>query len=135
MFQSFQTCCKCFIWILHMLQWLYTYVARLCFTYFRHMLQQVLYVASIFISMHGMFHMFQMYVSYVSSECCMCSSGCCKSKSGPTYMLVHERAAQKRSKWRNNIRGGTGHAAWKRSEARSHRHRHVCIRAAPCGGG
>jgi hypothetical protein len=27
-------CCKCFIWILHMLQWLYTYVANVCFNCF-----------------------------------------------------------------------------------------------------
>ena len=40
-------CCKCFIWILHLLQWLYTYVASICFkcsSCFKRMLQ-VEYVA------------------------------------------------------------------------------------------
>jgi hypothetical protein len=27
-------CCKCFIWMLHMLQWPYTYVASVCFKCF-----------------------------------------------------------------------------------------------------
>jgi hypothetical protein len=35
MFQMFQLfsliCCKCFIWMLHMLQLLYTYIASVCF--------------------------------------------------------------------------------------------------------
>ena len=49
MFQMFQlfseVCCKCFISMLHMLQWLYTYVASVCF--------HLLHVASVFISRHG----------------------------------------------------------------------------------
>jgi hypothetical protein len=39
------------------------------FNYFRCLLQQVLHVASVFISRCSMFHVFQMYVSYVSSNC------------------------------------------------------------------
>jgi hypothetical protein len=44
------------IWMLHMLQWLYTYVASLCVKYFtciRRILQQMLHVASVFISREG----------------------------------------------------------------------------------
>jgi hypothetical protein len=68
-------CCKCFICILHMLQWLHTYVATVhfkCFTYFKRMLQQIHHIASVFISSRNMFHAFQMYFSYVLSECCLC---------------------------------------------------------------
>jgi hypothetical protein len=42
--------------MLHMFQWLYTYVARVCskcFICFRCILQQVLYVVSVFISRRG----------------------------------------------------------------------------------
>jgi len=49
-------CCKCFIWILPMLQWLYMYVTNVCskcFTYFIPMLQ-----------------MFHLDVAYVSDICC-----------------------------------------------------------------
>jgi len=69
-------CCKCFIMMLHMLQWLYIYVATVCFkcfTCFRCMLQQVLHIASVFISRHKhfrcMFHMFHPNVAFVLSEC------------------------------------------------------------------
>jgi hypothetical protein len=51
-----EVCCKCFIWMLYMLQWLYTYITSVCFkcfAYFRRILQQVLHIASIFISRHG----------------------------------------------------------------------------------
>jgi hypothetical protein len=43
-------CCKCFIWMLHMLQWLYTYVTSVWSKYFicfRRMLQQVLHVVNV----------------------------------------------------------------------------------------
>jgi hypothetical protein len=30
----FDVCCKCFIWMLHMLKWLYIYVANVCFNCF-----------------------------------------------------------------------------------------------------
>ena len=108
-------CYKGFIWMLHMLQWLYTYVATICFkcfTYFRRMLHQVLHVASVFISRSSMFHAFQTYISYVSSEYRMCFIGCCKSRSDvtnvnivPTYMHVHWRVAQKRSEGRSSMQG------------------------------
>jgi hypothetical protein len=42
--------------MLHMLLWLYTYAATLCveyFTCFRHILQQMLHVANVFISRRG----------------------------------------------------------------------------------
>jgi hypothetical protein len=42
--------CKCFIWMLHILQCPYTYVANVCckcFICFGHMLQQMFYVASV----------------------------------------------------------------------------------------
>jgi hypothetical protein len=79
-----------FIWMLHMLQWLYTYVASIyskCFTYFRHMLQvfymlQVLPISDIcckcFICckyIFQMFYLFQTYVASVLSRCCICCSG------------------------------------------------------------
>jgi hypothetical protein len=68
MFEVFQRyvsyeCCNGSFRMLHMLQWLYTYVARVCskcFICFRHMLQ--IYVQ--------MFDLFEMYVAIVSSECC-----------------------------------------------------------------
>jgi hypothetical protein len=44
-----KVCCKCFIWKLHMLQWLYMYIA----------------------SMFQMFHLFQTYGANVSSEYCI----------------------------------------------------------------
>jgi hypothetical protein len=54
-------CCKCFMWMLHMLQWLYTYVANVCskcFSCFRRML-------------HGIY----LGVAYVSHL--YCESRCC----------------------------------------------------------
>ena len=49
-------CCKCFVCMLHMLQWLYTYVASLYSKYFacfKCILQQMLHVASVFSSKRG----------------------------------------------------------------------------------
>jgi hypothetical protein len=51
-------CCKCFIWMLHMLQWLYTYVAN------------------VFPN-----------VSVVLSRCCMFLSRCCTCCNGYTRMV------------------------------------------------
>ena len=56
--------CKCFMWMLHMLQWLYSYVASVLFQ---------------------MFQMLQTFVAYVLSGCCIrfthmfgsVSFGCC----------------------------------------------------------
>jgi CBS domain containing-hemolysin-like protein len=59
-------CCKCFIRMLHMLQWLYIYVANAysqCFICFHT------YVASVFILM---LHIFHTYVESVLSRCCVC---------------------------------------------------------------
>jgi hypothetical protein len=69
-------CCKCFIWILHMFQWLYIYVASVYSKYFicfRRMLQvfisDITYVAvAIRICCKRIlqiFHLFQMYVAEV----------------------------------------------------------------------
>jgi hypothetical protein len=33
-FSVLDICCKCFIWMLHILQWLYTYVSNVCFKCF-----------------------------------------------------------------------------------------------------
>jgi hypothetical protein len=55
-------CCKCFVWMLHMFQWIYTYVTSVyskCFICFRRMLQT--YVIN---------------VSPVSEVCCR-SASCC----------------------------------------------------------
>jgi hypothetical protein len=79
---AIHVCCKYMFQMFHLLQ---TYIASVlsgCLIYcnrmfqmfhlFRRMSQQALHVASVFISRRGIFHVFQMYVSYVSSECCMC---------------------------------------------------------------
>jgi hypothetical protein len=54
MFQMFhpflEVSCKCFIRMLHMFQWLYTYVASVCFQ---------------------IFHLFETYVT-ASASCCKC---------------------------------------------------------------
>jgi hypothetical protein len=74
-------CFKCFIWMLHILLWLYTYVCSVCFKYFRLMLQvfylnvaevdlDVAYVAKViheyFKCMFQIFHLFQIHVASVS---------------------------------------------------------------------
>jgi hypothetical protein len=79
---------KCFIWMLHMLQWLYTYVASVCFSCFKRMLQafylDVAYVAlAIHVCCKCMFQMFQLFQTYVASVL----SGCCICCSGHTHML------------------------------------------------
>ena len=60
MFQIFQlfsnVCCRCFIWMLHMLQRPYTYVTNVyykCFICFGHILQQMLLYCKCFMSRHG----------------------------------------------------------------------------------
>jgi hypothetical protein len=79
-------CCICFDldvvkidMVLHMLQWLYTYVANICFKCFK------LYVASVFIWMLHMLHWLYMYVASVCFKCfsyfqtynASVLSGCC----------------------------------------------------------
>jgi hypothetical protein len=99
--------CKCFRWMLHMLQWLYTYVASVCFQcficVFRRILQVYLSRCCIcfthmlqFICMLPVFAMvfqtFFMCFSSVSEACFKCfiylqtyvasvASGCFKSRS------------------------------------------------------
>jgi hypothetical protein len=59
LFQAcFGFCFKCLICMLRMLQWLYTYVASICFKCFGYF--------------RCMFHAFHLYVSCVSSICFMC---------------------------------------------------------------
>jgi hypothetical protein len=56
-----------FIWMLHMLKWLYTYVISVCskcFTFFRRMLQ--VFLSACCICCGGYMHMLQPYVSIVS---------------------------------------------------------------------
>jgi hypothetical protein len=84
LFDLFQNvCCKCLIWILHMLQWLYMYVASVCLN-----ISPVSYLCyECFIGMLHMLqccicfrHMLQAYVQNVSylDVCCKeCLSGCC----------------------------------------------------------
>ena len=79
-------CCKCFIWMLHMLQWLYTYVVSLYskyFTWFRCILQQIFYLFQTFVCKHFWFdccicftHLLQEYVPNVSSVSVLCCSKC-----------------------------------------------------------
>ena len=89
-------CCKCFIYMLHMLHWIYTYVASVCFKYFiyfRRMLQVFIwmmcmfqwlytYVASVY-SVSSVsdicykcfiwiLHILQLLYKYVASVCCKC---------------------------------------------------------------
>jgi hypothetical protein len=71
--------CRCFIWMLHTLQWLYTYVATVyskCFIYFRRILQvyylDVAYVAvAIHICCNHMFQLFHMLQTYVAASAFM----------------------------------------------------------------
>jgi hypothetical protein len=63
--------CMCFNWTLHMLHWLYTNVASVCFKcfiYFRRMLQAfyryVSYVATIHVCCKCMFQMFHLLQTY-----------------------------------------------------------------------
>jgi hypothetical protein len=70
---------KCFMWMLHMLQWLYTYVASVLFSNVSDALNVcctciylgVTYVWKCFIQM---LHMFHTYIASVSSGCCICSA-------------------------------------------------------------
>jgi hypothetical protein len=62
--------------MLHMLQWLYMYVASVCskcFTYFGHMLQ--VFYLDVVICCSGYTHMLQTYVSIVSSSFNMLQQG------------------------------------------------------------
>jgi hypothetical protein len=71
--------------VLHMLQWLYTYVASVCFKCFScfKRILQVFYldVAYVALALHvcckyrfKMFQLFQTYVASVLSRCCLCCS-------------------------------------------------------------
>jgi hypothetical protein len=109
MFHLFQTYvasvlsgyCICCNGYTHMLQDYVSPISDICCSNCS-MLQVFLLACTVcFICFRCIFHMFHLNVVCVSS-------GCCKSKSGPAYMLVHERAAQKRSEWRSNIRGAQG---------------------------
>ena len=73
-------CCKCFIWMLHMFQWLYTHVASVYSKYsiyFRRMLQVFLSRCCICCGCYT--HMLQEYVANVSpvSDVCCRSASCC----------------------------------------------------------
>ena len=82
-------CFKCFIWVLHMLLWLYTHVSSVCFRCFKLMLQlfhlNVAYIAmaihtcskhihillwlyTCFKHIFQLFHLFQTYVTNVSLD-------------------------------------------------------------------
>ena len=88
-------CCKCFIWMLHMFQWLYTYVASVyskcfifsyvrckCFIWLLHMLQLLYtYAASVFAN-----------VSPISDVYCRSASCCNIAGAGSGRM-------QRRSPW------------------------------------
>ena len=125
---TIHVCCKCMFQMFLLIQ---TYVVSvlcgccICCSSYTHMLQadvqmfhlfQTYVAASVFISRRNMFHAFQMFVSYVSSECCM------NVDLVPINMHVHGRATQKRSKGMERI------------ETCSSKHGLACVRAAPCGG-
>jgi hypothetical protein len=66
---------KCFIWMLHILHWLYTYVASAyfkCFIYLKRMLQAFYWNVCICCSVHT--HMLQAYIVNVSSISDVCCS-------------------------------------------------------------
>jgi hypothetical protein len=74
-------CFMYFIWILHMMLWLYMYVSK----YFRCMFQVfrldvacvTMVIYECFKRMFQVFHMFQTYVASILSECCKSRSECC----------------------------------------------------------
>jgi hypothetical protein len=73
-------CCNGSFRMLHMLQWLYTYVVRVCskcFICFKRILQ-MFYQNITYVAMA----MLQMYVPDVLSECCKSISEYCNSRSG-----------------------------------------------------
>jgi hypothetical protein len=97
-------CFKCFMWILHMSLWLYTYVLSVCFECFRCsklMLQMFhLNVAKVDLKVacyYGYTRMFQAYgssVSYVSDVCCKYFICIFKKRSQGDHMLqLHVAAA------------------------------------------
>jgi hypothetical protein len=63
-----------------MLQWLYTYVVRVCLKYFIcfKRILQVFYLNIAYVVMATL----QMYVPNILSECCKGISECCNSRSG-----------------------------------------------------
>jgi hypothetical protein len=90
-FQVFQKYVfKYFIWILSMLQWLYTYVSSICFSCFRRMCSSVLSRCCRSISECCITCMLKTYVSSVSGVSYVCLSilsVCYKSRSG-CYMRL-----------------------------------------------
>jgi hypothetical protein len=90
-------CFKCFIWILHMLQWLYTHVLSICFKCFicfRLMLQVFhldvakvdLDIAYVAMTIHACFkHMFQVF-HLCSDVYYKCFFGCFKSRFGRAHV-------------------------------------------------
>jgi hypothetical protein len=82
-------CCKCFIWMLHMLQWLYAYVGSACsncFICFKCMLQEVLPYCKCFMSSAGSPRR-RWWPSCVRYKCCKSRSGCRLFYNGYTRML------------------------------------------------
>jgi hypothetical protein len=112
-------CCKCFICMLHMLQWLYTYVASVfskccsCFIWMLHMFVDLqwlyTYVASVCFKCFTCFRR-MLQVFCVLSRCCICCSGythmlqtyvsivlvCCSRCCSPRA-LTHEHAQAART--------------------------------------
>jgi hypothetical protein len=77
-------CCICFIWMFHILQWLYTYVTSVsskCFTYFIWMLYVFIW----------MLCMLQLLYPYVASVCFKCFS-CFRSMLQIFYLNVADVA-------------------------------------------
>jgi hypothetical protein len=113
-----KVCCKCFIWILYMLQWLYTYVTSVyskCFIcFFKRKLQVCLSGCCIYFT-----HMLQVFYLDVTYACngfqvffmCFCkyfkrmlqvfqllrmyivniSFGCCKNRSNIAHVASRNR--------------------------------------------
>jgi hypothetical protein len=114
----FLKCFSCFIWMLHILQWLYTYVASVSskyFTYFRRMLQAFyLDVVYVVVVIHICCkHMFQLF-HQVSVCCGRCSDSractrCTHPSSttmlcGPAPIVGHTRNGQSVPKWASTLK-------------------------------
>jgi hypothetical protein len=93
-----EVCCKCFIWLLHIFQWLYTYVARvyskyfICFRFilFIWMLHILQWLYTCCNHVFQMFHLFQTYVAEVIHVATLTGAG-----SGHMRRRSRMRAASK----------------------------------------
>ena len=132
-------CCKCFIWMLHMLQWLYTYVASVyskCFIYFHtyvvNVLSNVAYVA---VAIHiccrrilQMFHLFQTYVAEVFHVATLAGTGSGRMRRRSPRPQWSPRVRQAKQAWVVPI---YMRISWHEASIRGHEE-HNCMRGWVC---